>query len=57
MKQPLKVLIVEDSKSDALLLLRTLDKAGFEPAHTRVQTASTMRSALEDELWDVILSD
>ncbi len=53
----LKVLIVEDSEDDALLLLRTLRKSGYEPALRRVQTAEEMTRALLDGGWDVILCD
>ena len=53
----LRVLIVEDSVSDAELMLRTLRGAGLEPVHERVETADAMRSALERDRWDVVLSD
>jgi two-component system cell cycle sensor histidine kinase/response regulator CckA len=54
---PLRVLIVEDSVADAELVLRTLRQAGFEPAYRRVETAATMRAALTEQPWDVVLSD
>ena len=54
---PLRVLIVEDSESDAKLLLRTLNRAGFTTVHRRVETAEAMRDALREEPWDIILSD
>ena len=57
MKQPLKVLIVEDSENDAFLLLRQLRKEGFEPQHLLVEDAESMAEALESESWDLILSD
>ncbi len=57
MSDPLRVLIVEDSEDDALLLLRQLRKGGFTPTHRRVQTASDMKAALEQEPWDIIISD
>ncbi|MBW1811094.1 MAG: response regulator [Deltaproteobacteria bacterium] len=57
MKQPLKVLIVEDSENDALLLLRELKKEGFDPAHKRVEDPASMAGALDEEQWDVILCD
>jgi len=31
-RRPLRVLLVEDSESDALLLVRALQRAGFEPS-------------------------
>ncbi|MDD5095422.1 MAG: PAS domain-containing protein [Dehalococcoidia bacterium] len=57
MNQPLRVLIIEDSEDDALLLLRELRKGGYEPSYTRVQTADEMKTALEAQQWDIVLSD
>jgi PAS domain S-box-containing protein len=55
---PLRVLIVEDSEDDALLLLRELKRGGYEPLHKRVDTPEGMRAALaEGGPWDVVLSD
>ncbi|MQG67945.1 MAG: PAS domain S-box protein, partial [SAR202 cluster bacterium] len=54
---PLRLLIVEDSEDDALLLLRHLRDGDFEPAHQRVDTAETMDAALRDETWDLVLCD
>ena len=54
----LRVLIVEDSENDALLLLRALERGGYEPIHQRVDTPEAMRRALaESGPWDVVLSD
>jgi two-component system sensor histidine kinase EvgS len=57
MGKPLRVLIIEDSENDALLLLRELKRAGYEPVHERVYTALDMNTALEKQYWDVIISD
>ncbi|MBN1148523.1 MAG: PAS domain S-box protein [Anaerolineales bacterium] len=57
MNHPLRVLIVEDSEDDAYLLLRLLRKSGYEPTHRRVDTAEAMQAALEEQEWDIILSD
>jgi PAS domain S-box-containing protein len=54
---PLRVLIVEDSEADALLLLRELQRGGYEPAFERVETAESMARALNAGPWDIILSD
>jgi hypothetical protein len=35
---PLRVLIVEDSSDDALLMLHELQRGGYEPEHERVDT-------------------
>ncbi len=46
MSRPLRVLIVEDSEDDALLLLRELRRGGYDPSFERVDTYSAMISAL-----------
>ncbi|MBI4288588.1 MAG: response regulator [Chloroflexi bacterium] len=56
MGTPLRVLIVEDSEDDALLLLRELRRGGYAPLHERVCTAASMAAALERD-WDVVVSD
>src|SRR5580692_4407140 len=53
----LRVLIVDDSENDAILLLRALRKAGYEPVFERVSTAPAMRAALEKQKWEVVISD
>ena len=55
--KPLRVLIVEDSEQDAALLLRELQKAGYDAVHKRVETATEMTDALVQEHWDIVLSD
>lgn len=54
---PLRTLIVEDSENDAELLVRTLQRGGYEPAYQRVDTAQAMQAALEQSAWDVVISD
>jgi PAS domain S-box-containing protein len=57
MKKPLRVLLVEDSEDDALLLLRELRHGGYDPVSARVDTAAALAAALEGQVWDVIISD
>jgi len=57
MDKSLKVLLIEDSEDDALLILRELRKGGYIVAPARVETESAMREALSSQKWDVILSD
>ena len=54
LRTPLRVLLVEDSEDDASLILRELERSGYEVEHERVQTARAMRGALADSSWDVI---
>ena len=57
MSKPLRVLLVEDSESDAELLLAHLSAGGYQVHWTRVETADAMRQALADEDWQIVLSD
>lgn len=55
--KPIRVLIVEDSEDDVLLLVRQLKKDGYRPIYNQVYAAEAMRKALENQTWDVILCD
>jgi PAS domain S-box-containing protein len=56
-RQSLRVLIVEDSEDDALLIIRDLKKGGYNAAYKRVETAAAMKKALNEKQWDIILCD
>jgi hypothetical protein len=56
MDRPLRVLIVEDAKSDVALLLLALRAGGFDVTHEAVATQAAMRAAMHQR-WDLILSD
>lgn len=55
-KQLIRVLIIEDSEDDALLLVRQLRTNGFSVQHQRVETANALEQALSHP-WDLILAD
>ena len=57
MAETLRLLQVEDSESDAELVLRLLRKAGYEVHAKRVDAPADMRAALDGEAWDVIIAD
>jgi signal transduction histidine kinase len=57
MNPSLKVLIVEDSEDDMLLMLRQLRLGGYDVESDRVETSATLQAALEKKHWDLILSD
>ena len=57
MGKPLRVLQVEDSESDAALIVRLLEKAQYEVHSQRVEDAAEMRAALASQTWDVIIAD
>jgi PAS domain S-box-containing protein len=54
--EPLRLLLVEDSDDDAELVLRELKRSGFDVAVRRVQTAPSLKAALEED-WDFVLCD
>jgi two-component system cell cycle sensor histidine kinase/response regulator CckA len=54
---PLRLLLVEDSENDALLLVRELKRAGFEPVAERVDTGVGMQAALDRQEWDIVVGD
>jgi len=53
----LRVLLVEDSASDAKLVVQELERAGHAVQFERVETAQAMRKALDGGTWDLVLSD
>ena len=53
----LRILQVEDSASDAALILRHFEKAGYEVHSERVEHADAMRIALRREAWDAVIAD
>ena len=57
MPTPLRLLIVDDSEEDAMLLERELTKNGYELDCLRVDTLEAMQSALATNNWDVVISD
>jgi PAS domain S-box-containing protein len=57
MGKPLRVLMVEDSEDDILLMIRALKQSGYDPVYERVEDIGAMRKALEKGSWDVILCD
>jgi PAS domain S-box-containing protein len=57
MNTPLRVLLVEDSESDAGLISRRLQQEGYDLVYERVDTADAMRTALAKPDWDIVLAD
>ena len=57
MTTPLRLLLVEDSMDDALLLVRELELGGYAVSCERVETYQDMSEALERERWDVVIAD
>lgn len=53
----LRALLVEDSEDDALLLVRHLERGGYELDVERVETSEAFERALDQGGWDIILAD
>jgi formate hydrogenlyase transcriptional activator len=54
---PLRVLVVEDSEDDALLLLHELGRGDYEIMHRRVDCPTDMQSAIDGDAWDIVICD
>ena len=57
MKPVLRLLLVDDSEDDAMLVSRELKRAGYELSFLRVDTPQAMQAALERETWDFVIAD
>jgi signal transduction histidine kinase len=57
MDKPLRVLIIEDSEDDSLLLVRQLKKDGYDPVYERVDSVEGLKAALSKQKWELIISD
>lgn len=57
MSVPLRLLIIEDSSDDAQLMVRDIQRGGYDVQFERVETEAAVRAALEREEWDLILCD
>jgi len=53
----LRVLLVEDSENDAMLLKRELQRAQYEPIVLRVDNGESMQRALQNQNWDIVVTD
>lgn len=56
-KKPIRVLMVEDMAEDTELILRILQREGYEYETKRVDTPEAFKTALTQHPWDVILAD
>jgi two-component system, cell cycle sensor histidine kinase and response regulator CckA len=57
MSDPLHVLVVEDSPTDARLMIHALEREDRTVESQRVEDPVAMRAALERRHWDVIIAD
>jgi PAS domain S-box-containing protein len=56
MSQSLRVLLVEDNPDDAKMVLRELNRSGFDATLERVETEAAFLGSLDDKV-DLVLSD
>lgn len=56
-KSLLRILVAEDSRDDAELIVREIRRGGYVVEFERVETRQAMQDALSRHPWDVILSD
>ena len=57
MELRIKILLVEDSEDDALLILREFTKAHIKQVCTRVEHKEELIKMLKTENWDIVISD
>ncbi len=57
MSMPLRLLLIEDNPDDACLVVRELERSGYEVISKRVDTAADLSEALEGGGWDAITCD
>ena len=55
--RPVRVLIVEDSEDDVLLLVWELKRGGYNLYYEAVDTRAGMEAALRSGPWDIVISD
>lgn len=53
----IRLLMIEDSEDDTALIVRELRRGGFEPLFKRVDSAESMRAALDENKWDLVICD
>lgn len=53
----LRVLMVEDSEDDLILISREIKNGGYRLSYERADDHETMKILLEEKNWDVVISD
>jgi len=53
----LRVLLIEDSEDDAVLVVRALTHGGYDVTFSRVDTPQQLESALATQNWDIAIAD
>ncbi|MDD5585079.1 MAG: response regulator, partial [Candidatus Omnitrophica bacterium] len=54
---PLRVLMIGDNENDVKLLRKEMERGGYKPLHKRVDTFDSLKEALNQGVWDIIVTD
>ena len=57
MSTQIRVLIVEDSEDDTILIVRELKRNGYDVIFERVDNYNDMKATLVDQEWDIVFCD
>ena len=57
MAEALRTLLVLETPSKASRILHELTEAGYAPRHSRVRSRRSLRSALRNRSWDLLVAD
>jgi len=57
MEKSIRLLVIEDSEDDALLVVSEIRKSGNDPVFKRVESEQELIESLEAEQWDLVTSD
>ena len=57
MSEPLRILVIEDSNADFLMVARHLKLNGMPVRCRRVDSLEGLKEAVDKELWDLVLTD
>ncbi len=57
MSRLLRILIIGDSSDEAEIVLRELQRGGYDPLYERVDTRAALSAALTRPAWDLLLAD
>jgi len=57
MNKEIRILLIEDSEDDALLLIRKLKRGDYKIFYRIVDTPEDMKKELDENYWDIIISD
>jgi len=57
MIETVRILLIEDSEDDAILLERQIKKDNLDIIMERISTSEEMKQALHDNVWDAVICD